>query len=261
MSQLQLSWLLAFICVVMLAGAGFRPYVAEFDGWVRRTLGVLALTGILAVAVFLPVTSFSHAEEIDPNTIWFPSLLLGHLLLASFLLVWWRLRADTSLPAFLHLRRGDWWQKIRAGAAAGCSGWLVTVAATATAAGLVALTGHAPRPTQVSPLIAWLAELPLLDRLIMIGAAMTLEEAFFRGFLQPRFGLLLSTVFFAMSHFSYGLPLMIVGVFTISLIIGRTFERSGDLLPCVVAHGVFDAVQLLIVLPWAVRAWPGNGAV
>ena len=61
---------------------------------------------------------------------------------------------------------------------------------------------------------------------------------------------------FALSHFSYGLPFMIVGVFTISLIIGRTLARTGDLLPCIIAHGIFDGVQLLIVLPWVVRLWP-----
>jgi membrane protease YdiL (CAAX protease family) len=48
---------------------------------------------------------------------------------------------------------------------------------------------------------------------------------------------------------------MIVGVFTISLVIGRAFERTGDLLPCVVAHGIFDGVQLLVILPWAVQHW------
>src|SRR5262249_58765998 len=79
---------------------------------------------------------------------------------------------------------------------------------------------------------------------------------FFRGFLQRRFGLIISSLLFAMSHFNYGLPFMIVGVFTISLVIGRTFERTGDLLPCIVAHGIFDAVQLIIVLPVAVRMWP-----
>jgi hypothetical protein len=48
---------------------------------------------------------------------------------------------------------------------------------------------------------------------------------------------------------------MIVGVFTISLVIGRTLARSGDLLPCIIAHGVFDSVQLFIVLPLAVHMW------
>jgi uncharacterized protein len=91
--------------------------------------------------------------------------------------------------------------------------------------------------------------------LTIIAVAMTVEEAFFRGFLQPRVGLLVSSVLFALSHFSYGLPFMIVGVFTISLIIGRTFARSHDLLPCIIAHGIFDGVQLLVILPWVARAW------
>jgi membrane protease YdiL (CAAX protease family) len=259
MSQFQLSFLLAFLCVAGVTCAGYRPYIVEFRGWPRQVIAAFLLTGVLAFAVFLPVTSFGKADEIDPDTIWFPSLLAGHFLLATFLLLWWRLRADTPLASFLKLTRGNWWAKIRTGAAVGCGGWVATVTVTGTAAGLFALTGRTSGPSAVSPLIVWLAELPLLDRLIMIGVAMTVEEAFFRGFLQPRFGLVLSSVLFALSHFSYGLPFMIVGVFTISLIIGRTFKRSGDLLPCVVAHGIFDAVQLLIVLPLAVRALPSAG--
>jgi hypothetical protein len=34
-----------------------------------------------------------------------------------------------------------------------------------------------------------------------------------------------------------------------------SFARSGDLLPCIIAHGVFDGIQLLVVLPIAVRLW------
>lgn len=261
MSQLQLSFLLAFACVALLACAGHRPYIEEFRGRLRQMGAALSLTGILALAVFLPVTSFGQADEIDPHTIWFPSLLAGHGILAAFLALWWRLRADISLAAFLHLSRGHWWEKIRAGATTGCKGWLVTVLMTGTAAALFALTGRPSGAAEVPALIVWLAELPLLYRLAIIAAAMTVEEAFFRGFLQPRLGLMVSSLLFACSHFSYGLPFMIIGVFTISLIIGRTFERRGDLLPCVIAHGIFDAVQLLVVLPWAVHAWPGAGTL
>jgi len=82
---------------------------------------------------------------------------------------------------------------------------------------------------------------------------MTVEEGFFRGFLQPRVGLLVSSVLFAFAHFSYGLPSLAIGVFTISLLIGYTFDRTRSLVPCIVVHGVFDAIQLLVVLPWAVR--------
>jgi membrane protease YdiL (CAAX protease family) len=206
------------------------------------------------------VTSFGKAEDIDPSTIWFPSLLTGHVILAGFLLLWWRLRRDGAFAAFLHLAGGGWGSKIREGVSTGCVGWLLTVVFTGLAAGLFALAhGQLSPSSEFSPLIAWMAELPLLKRLTIIVAAMTVEEAFFRGFMQPRVGLLVSSVLFTLSHFSYGMPFMIVGVFTISLIIGRAFERTGDLLPCVIAHGIFDAVQLLVILPWAVRAWAPAG--
>ena len=58
---------------------------------------------------------------------------------------------------------------------------------------------------------------------------------------------------FAFAHFSYGLPSLAVGVFTISLIMGVTFDRTRSLVPCIVVHGVFDAIQLLVMLPWAVH--------
>ncbi len=212
------------------------------------------------MAVFFPVTSFGEAEEIDVELLWFPSLFVGHFLLAAFLLLWWRLRRDVRLANFLHLSSVRLLDKVRRGLRVGCGGWLVTVTVTGMAAAAMAATGGVSAPGGAPPIVVWLVELPLSYRLIIIAAAMTVEEAFFRGFLQPRVGLLVSSVMFALSHFSYGLPFMIVGVFTISLVIGRTFARTGDLLPCIIAHGVFDAVQLLVVLPWAVRIW-GAGVV
>lgn len=255
---MQLSLLLSLFCVTALALAGRRPYLDEFRGPVRRTIAALLLIGILALSVFFPVTSFGKAEELDPATIWFPSLLVGHYLLTAFLLIWWRLRGDVSLAEFLHLSWGRFGDQLRQGVMVGCGGWVLTLTVTAAAAGLFAMAGHASTPDEVPPVIVWLAELPMAYKLIIVGAAMTVEEGFFRAFLQPRVGLVVSSVLFACSHFSYGLPFMIIGVFTISLIIGRTFERTGDLLPCVIAHGIFDGVQLLIILPWAVHTWAGS---
>jgi membrane protease YdiL (CAAX protease family) len=255
-SQMQLSFLLSLVCVATLALFGYRPYVAECSGRVRQTVAALLLISILAFAVFYPVTSFGEAEDIDPQDIWFPTVLLGHGLLAMFLLMWWRLRRDGSLAEFLRLSSVRLGEKVRQGALVGCYGWVLTVLVTGAAAGVVAAAGHVSEPTEVPPMILWLAELPIVYKLLIIGAAMTVEEAFFRGFLQPRLGLITSSVLFALSHFSYGLPFMIVGVFTISLVIGRTLERTGDLLPCIIAHGIFDGVQLLIILPWVVHLWP-----
>ena len=40
----------------------------------------------------------------------------------------------------------------------------------------------------------------------------------------------------------------------ISLIIGFTFYRTKNLIPGIIAHGVFDAVQLFVVIPIAFKA-------
>ena len=79
---------------------------------------------------------------------------------------------------------------------------------------------------------------------------MVIEEAFFRAFLQPRFGLATATVSFALSHANYGSPVMGSGVLVIGLILGLTFRRHQDLAICALAHGTFDGIQLLIVLPF-----------
>ena len=256
MSQIQLAFLLSLVCVGALALAGLRPYVDEFQRRWRQTLAACLLVAILAVAVVAPVTAFGEWQDIDPDLIWFPTLFAGHVLLAGFLCAWWSLRGDLSIFKFLSLSSAQLGDKLRHGVRAGCGGWILTVMVTSASAGLVAATGWMSEPTQIPPVMLWLAELPFLYKLVIVLVAMTVEEAFFRGFLQPRFGLIISSALFAMSHFNYGLPFMIVGVFTISLVIGRAFERSGDLLPCIIAHGIFDSVQLLIILPWAVRMWP-----
>lgn len=253
MSQLQLSCLLSLLCVSGLALFGYRPYVDEFRGRMRQTLATFLLIGILAITVFLPVTSFGDAGDIDPDLLWTPALLAGHVVLLAFLSTWWALRGDVSVARFLHLSADGLARKIRQGVVTGCSGWLLTILITTVTAAAVGASGRLTEPTAAPPIMVWLAALPWRDKLMIVVAAMTVEEAFFRGFLQPRVGLLLSSALFALSHFSYGLPFMIVGVLAISLIIGRAFARSGDLLPCIIAHGIFDGVQLFIVLPLAVR--------
>jgi membrane protease YdiL (CAAX protease family) len=103
-----------------------------------------------------------------------------------------------------------------------------------------------------------MAELPVWKKLVVIAVAMTVEEAFFRAFLQPRLGLSLASVLFALSHTSYGQPFLVVGVFIVSLFFGGLFARTGSLFAPMVAHGLFNGVQLFVVLPAIVRVF-GTG--
>jgi membrane protease YdiL (CAAX protease family) len=99
-----------------------------------------------------------------------------------------------------------------------------------------------------------MASLPLWKKILIVCSAMTVEEMFFRGWLQKRIGLVASTLLFALAHSGLGQPFLLIGVAIISLIIGFTFYRTKNLIPGVIAHGVFDAVQLFVVIPIAFKA-------
>ncbi len=255
MSQWQLALLFSLLAVAALALVGRRPYLEEFSGHPRQALAAVLLIGILAASVFLPVTSFGKVDELEFSRIWVPALLVGHLLIATFLIGWWLLRGDVPLRRFLYVSATALPRKLAQGIALGLAGWGLTVLVAGVTAAVIGTGTEPATGPEVPPVMVWLASLPWLDKLLIVGAAMTVEEFFFRSFLQPRVGLLVSSFFFVCSHFGYGLPVMLVGVLTISLLLGLAFRRGGDVVPCVVAHGVFDAVQLFIVLPWAVQAF------
>ena len=45
---------------------------------------------------------------------------------------------------------------------------------------------------------------------------------------------------------------MLVGIFTFSVFLGFLFRVRNDVVPCMIAHAVFDAIQLFLILPLAV---------
>jgi membrane protease YdiL (CAAX protease family) len=255
MSPLEIAALCGLSCVVLFSLLGWVPYRDEFRwGW-RRFVALLLWFGVLVSIVFLPVAHGVEGGHLDPQLLWFPQLFEGHVVIACFLFAWWRLRGDITLATLLSLSASGLGRKVKDGIVAGITGWMITILVTGTVAGGLAEASTELDGTQIPEIIVWLATLPLSHRLCIIVAAMTFEEAFFRAFLQPRIGLVASSILFALGHFSYGLPYLVVGVFTISLVLGRTFTRHGDLIPCIVAHGVFDGIQLLVVLPCAVHFW------
>jgi membrane protease YdiL (CAAX protease family) len=140
---------------------------------------------------------------------------------------------------------------VRVGLAAGLGGWAVTMLAMAVAGMLVGALGGSvgAGETEIPGVVRTIVGLSVPERLALVVSAGVVEELFFRSFLQARTGLLLSSVLFTASHASYGLPLMLVGVFAVSLVLGRVFRERDDVVPCMVAHAVFDAIQLFVVLP------------
>jgi len=221
----------------------------------RRRVGALVALGVtLAATTILP--AFSLGRPIDPARLSLPSILALQQLLALFLLCWWLLSGRPPLREFLCLATPEPARQVRAGIVIGLAGWGMTVAAGLVVLGVLRFAGlDEVRP--IPPLVRWLASQPLASRLVLVAAAMTVEEVFFRSFLQRRLGASAASILFLVSHGGYGDPLFFVGLLAITVVLSVTFEKTGSVVAPMVAHGVFDAVQLLLILPSAVRLIPG----
>jgi membrane protease YdiL (CAAX protease family) len=259
MGEVTAALVASLTCIAALALLGIAPFRDEFRSLPRRLAALVLWFLVLAFVVFLPVTAASSGEAVDPASVGFPWLFAGHMVLVLFLASWWWLRGDVTLADFLALRGfASWPQYFAVGLVVGMVAWAVTLAATGLLAGAWAHFSRVEVAAEIPPAVYWMAELPVWKKLVVIAVAMTVEEAFFRAFLQPRLGLSLASVFFALSHTSYGQPFLVVGVFIVSLFFGGLFARTGSLFAPMVAHGLFNGVQLFVVLPAIVRVF-GTG--
>jgi membrane protease YdiL (CAAX protease family) len=259
---------LGIACLVAFALTGrLRCLREEFANWPRRGFALLLLWVVLVLTVFYPTIDPGSAADVDPETLWFPALFTAHLLLVGFLVLWWSLAYPQPLLRFIRLETATP-PDLGFGLQVGVVGWLAAMATSLVVAMIMAGVGWdggsaaggvAGEQFDVPPLLLWLADLPLSRKLLVIFVAMTVEEAFYRGFLQPRVGWIPSSILFALSHAGYGMPTLMTSVFTVSLALGWAYRRTGSLLPCIVAHGFFDAIQLLIIMPIAVEQMRAAG--
>lgn len=70
------------------------------------------------------------------------------------------------------------------------------------------------------------------------------EELLLRGAIQPRFGLVFTSLLFALLHTQYGLTFVLVGLFGIGMILGILRNRYGTMAP-IIAHAVFNTLVVL----------------
>lgn len=75
------------------------------------------------------------------------------------------------------------------------------------------------------------------------------EELFFRGALQPRFGIVLTAAAFALMHQQYELSWVLVGMFGIGILLGIERQRYGTV-AAIVTHATMNiiavAIQILV---------------
>jgi membrane protease YdiL (CAAX protease family) len=147
------------------------------------------------------------------------------------------------------------------GLALGVCAWGAVIVALFVAALAIYAVGGEKALPKPSAIVPWIASLPILVRVMVSLSAGFVEETFFRGFLQPRIGIALSTGCFVLAHLSYGQPFMLLGIALLSLIYAFLVRWRQTIWPAIAAHALFDGVQLLVIIPLAmkwVRQSPGT---
>lgn len=237
----------------LLSADRFASPILKYIAYAWLGAFLILMAALVTGSALSPVTAKQLA------TTPFYSLFLLHVILVVFLLGWWALSGRPPLREFLNIRHEKPAEVVAIGLAVGVGGWIFTIIMALLVALLLKSVGVLDEPPQPPPMIGWMAVLPIWKKALIILSAMTIEEAFFRSFLQKRIGLLASTILFALAHFTYGNPLLLIGVTVISLVIGAAFYRTKNVIPGVLAHGVFDAVQLFVIVPIAFRVMGAGG--
>ncbi|MDY7092898.1 MAG: CPBP family intramembrane glutamic endopeptidase [Acidobacteriota bacterium] len=237
----------------------------------RRSAMTALLALLFYIGLFSPLAWLDQAGEMDPSALTTPELFALHVVILVTLLLWFVLGYGsretsqggplTELVRQCGLRSQDPATDLRVGVGGGLLLWGAVLAMMMAVAALLSLgKGESLVPTEAPPLVVYMAGLPVLVRVGLSLSAGVVEEIFFRGFLQPRVGIAISGLLFVLAHASYDQPFMLLGVALLSLGFARMTQLRGSVWPAIIAHTLFDAVQLLWLIPWQVAGAPQPAA-
>jgi len=240
-----------------------RAVFAE-DGFAepgRRALAMGLLGAVLVLVVAIPFAGALVGAQAETRELSVVSVFAVHATLVFFLICYYALSGRRSISDFLRLRSDRPAHDLAVGAGIGVVGWVLTIVTAAVILGIGYVLSPKDRigspETSVSPMIIWLVAQPVWVKAMIVVSAMVVEELFFRGFLQPRVGPVAATLMFTAAHGAYGQPIVLVGILVIAAVLAVTFAVYRNVLPCVMAHGVFDAIQMFVIIPLALRSIPG----
>ena len=219
----------------------------------RKAAAIILVALVLLLTVILPFAGLAGGPP-DTARLSLVSLFAVHGILLAFLAGYFALSGHRRPAEFLKLTSARPLADISEGLLIGVFGWVVTLLGAAAVAifwfavrGKIATAGVPA--SGIPPTIAWILAQTVWVRIAIVVSAMTVEELFFRSFLQTRVGPVASTLMFTAAHGVYGQPLLLVGILAISTVLSVAFLRYKNALPCIAAHGTFDAIQMFVVIP------------
>jgi len=257
----------------------------------RRGSAAGVLAGFLFLGVYAPLTVVVPGVEPDLGSVQSWQIFIVQAMLAFTLLAWgtlaWGVPAEPAvgqgqpdsvepeapeaeagngkaarppatllgrLAAGFRLAEAQPLREVGLGVGVGLAIWVAVLLLLAAFTGLLqSLGSDGWLPQEAPAVVTFLASQSPWLRLAVALSAGFFEETFFRGFLQPRVGILFSTLLFALAHWSYGEPFMLIGVTLLSLAYAFLARWRRSVWAAVAAHATFDAVQLLVLLPWALK--------
>jgi membrane protease YdiL (CAAX protease family) len=232
--------------------------------WRERRVVVAALLAVVFYfTVYQSLGVLGLAIEVDLDALPSWRLFLLHFEMLAGIALWYLVGFAGARQLGAGDLRVQWWcqlglasarpgRELALGLVAGVLGWAGVLAILLVLALMVvAFGGSSWLPSQPPELVVWIATLAWPIRLAAALSAGFVEELFFRGFLQPRIGIGASTAMFAVAHLGYGQPFFLLGVVLLSLGFAALARARRNIWPAIAAHFVFDAIQLMILIPLA----------
>jgi membrane protease YdiL (CAAX protease family) len=253
-----LSWWAAAVACIVTAVVACLPLIPSVRQWLARWLPIdpgsivhaTAMTFAvyqvgLSVGQMVLVGDLENLNSADlALTAW--NVLLNGILLLLFALVGVGLftrRDGRTTVERLGLRRPSW---VQLAIAAGITLLLLALSF------VVKLFWFEVDPVGYD-LLGEVTE-NLFGDLVTVGGALLLgfstgisEEMLFRGAVQPRLGLLLTTILFTCGHLHFGLTLATLQIFVIGLVLGLVRKRTNTTV-CILIHAGYNTVETLLGL-------------
>jgi membrane protease YdiL (CAAX protease family) len=225
----------------------------SFPSETRKRIALVLLVVVLLLCVVAPFASGLSGRPAEPRDLSPVSAFALHAIFLLFLVAYYFLSGRPPIVDFLRIRTNHPFRLLAAGFPIAAFAWGISIGGMLVVQWVASLLAPAALKPQISPVIPWIVALPVGFKIAIVLSAMIFEEAFFRSFLQPRIGAVGATIFFTIAHGVYGNPAMLVGILILASVLALTFELYRNALPGVVAHGVFDAFELFILIPLALR--------
>jgi len=204
---------------------------------------LLAIMGLLIVTTTMAADPTS-IEEIAPNIFDLVLQAAVFVLVAYFTVGWRIVRTFGEATARLGITRPTW------ETLAAAAGFTALSFLTAIVVNVIALFVQPELAESMNALTEDLTanfQNPIGALILGISAGVG-EEALFRGALQPRYGIVLTSIVFALLHApQYGLNLAVLGLFAVSILLGLARNYFGTT-TAMIAHAAYNAIQVLLVI-------------